>query len=128
MSRWEGKERALRRMTRIPQNVRRAARVQLEKNAVELVTTIKSAAPVDDGLLQSSIMQEDSSTPSRISRTVSAEARDERGRPYGRWVEFGHSGAAPRPFFWPIYRLYRRRFRTRMSRAARKAIRESFGQ
>lgn len=116
------KARLLRRMQRIPPEVKKALRTQLEKNANELVQTVKNFAPVDDGLLRASVMQEDASDATKISRRVSADAKDEKGRPYGRWVEFGTTKSEARPFFWVSYRLKKRRFKSRMARAAKKAI------
>ena len=125
MSGFKNKARAIRRLRAMPPAVRKAVRAQLAKNAEELVQTVKAFAPVDEGDLQASVEQRDTSDASRISREVRVEARDERGRPYPRWVEFGTSDSQPRPFFWPAYRLKRRRFKSRLTRVARKAIEEA---
>lgn len=67
---------------------------------------------------------------------------------YARWVEFGtaphsltknasakrrkrqdtgrlHPGATPRPFFYPVWRIWRRRVSARIARAVRTAIRNA---
>lgn len=113
------RDRLRRKLKAIPVAVRKAAREQLKANAKELVETQKSFAPVDDGKLRDSIKEQDVSTSTRISRRVSAGGR---AAPYAKWVEFGHGQAEPHPFFWPAYRLKRRRFRARMAKAAKKAI------
>lgn len=119
---FSNRDRLRRRLKAIPVAVRKAARAQLKANAAELVDTQKRFAPIEDGNLQASIKEQDTSDSTRISRKVSAGGRS---APYASWVEFGHGQAAPRPFFWPAYRLKKRRFKTRMSRAAKKAIQEA---
>lgn len=116
---FSNRDRLRRKLKAIPVAVRKAAREQLKANAKELVETQKSFAPVDDGKLRDSIKEQDVSTSTRISRRVSAGGRE---APYAKWVEFGHGQAEPHPFFWPAYRLKRRRFRARMAKAAKKAI------
>lgn len=122
MAGFSNRDRLRRRLKAIPAHVKRAAEAQLEKNAADLVETQKRFAPVDDGKLKASIKQEDVSDDTRISRKVSAGDREAF---YAAWVEFGHGQAAPRPFFWPAYRLMKRRFRSRMTRAAKKAVQEA---
>lgn len=119
---FSNRERLRRRMRAIPVSVRKAAREQLKKNAEELVETQKGFAPVDAGALKDTIKQQDVSDSTRISRRVSAGGP---GVPYAAWVEFGHGQADPHPFFWPAYRLKRKLFKGRMSRAGRKAIKEA---
>ena len=123
------RDRLRRRMKAIPVEVRKAAREQLKKNAQELVETQRRFAAMSfrdpTGKLQSGIKQQDVSDSTRISRKVSASAKDEKGRDYAAWVEFGTSKSEAAPFFWVSYRLLRRRFRSRMSRAAKKAVADS---
>jgi HK97 gp10 family phage protein len=56
---------------------------------------------------------------------VSAGAKDAKGRDYAAWVEFGTSKNEAAPFFWPAYRLGRRKYKSRMTRAAKKALQEA---
>lgn len=123
------RDRLRRKMRSIPVEVRKAAREQLKKNAEELVETQKRFAAMSfkdpTGKLQSGIKQQDVSDSTRISRKVSASAKDEKGRDYAAWVEFGTSKSEAAPYFWPAYRLAKRKFRARMTRAAKKAIAES---
>ena len=140
------RDRLRRRLKAIPIEVRKAAKGQLAANAAELVATQKRFAPVDDGALQASIRHRDVSDSTRITQRVSA---GNSAVPYAAWVEFGTKGVAgeaprqnrnyrrtevmtkgsgthhatePHPFFWAAYRLLRRRFRARMTKAAKKAV------
>lgn len=121
MARFTNRDRLRRRLKAIPVEVRKAARAQLKANAEQLVETQKRLAPVDTGELKDSIRQQDTSTSTRISRRVSAGRG---GVPYAAWAEFGTTKNSARPFFWPAYRMLRRRFRARMTRATKKAIQE----
>lgn len=116
------RDRLRRRMKAIPVEVRKALKAQNAQNAADLVDTMKGFAPVQEGALVSSIKHQDVSDSTQISQRVSAGARD---APYASWVEFGTSKNAPAPFFWPAYRLLRRRMKSRMSRAAKKAVQEA---
>lgn len=146
-----GKKRLSKRMAAIPKEVRKALRAQNRANAEELVQTMKDFAPIQDGALVSSIKRKDVSNGRRITQRITAGSRE---APYAAWVEFGTKGSegeAPRqnknyrrtkvktkgkrahaateahPFFWPAYRLKRKRFSARMTRAAKKAMREAGG-
>lgn len=44
---------------------------------------------------------------------------------YARYVEFGTVKMAPRPFFYPVWRVRRRGVRSKITRALNKAIKES---
>lgn len=125
MAKWSNKGRLLRKMSRLPPAVIKAVEVQLAKNADELVATAKGFAPVDEGELRDSIEQRDTSEPGKPRRQVRVTAKDEKGRPYPRWVEHGTKDTPARPFLFPAYRLKRRRFKSRLTRAAKKAIGEA---
>lgn len=142
-----------RRLKAIPIEVRKAVRAQMKANADQLVETQKRFADAvfadPTGALQGTIRHQDTSTSTRISRRVSAGGVNV---PYAAWVEFGTKGAEaeaprqnrnyrrtvvmtkargthhatqPKPFFWPAYRLLKRRMKSRMTRAAKKAITEA---
>jgi len=115
MAGFSNRDRLRKRLKAIPERVRKAAERQLEINANEMVETAKDFVPIDDGALVSS-------DETKISRRISAGSNEAF---YASWVEFGHGRAAPRPFFWPAYRLKRRRFKARMNRAAKKAVQEA---
>lgn len=128
------KARALGRMRKLPAPVKRRVRAQMQANAVELVAMQQRLVPVDDANLKNSIKHEDLSDPSRIAARVSAggpattrEVRQGAGKPfdYARAVEFGREGQPARPFFFASYRVLRRRFKARLSRAAKAGIAEA---
>ncbi len=139
-----------RKMKAIPVEVRKAARAQLKANALELAETQKRFAETsrETGELIASIRARNVSDSTRMVWRNTAGNREV---PYAAWVEFGtaakaasegqlykrqkgadrgkrrkdqaaHHATQARPFFWPAYRLLIRRFRTRMTRAAKKAI------
>ena len=58
----------------------------------------------------------------KLSADVFAGSRSEGF--HAPFLEFGTVNAAPQPFFFPVYRLNSRRYRSRISRAIGKAIRE----
>ena len=107
---------------------------QNEKNAVELVTTMKGFVPVDDGVLQSTIKNKDVSANGRITQRISAGGplttkpvrNSEKGNApmydYALAQEHGTTDQPASPFFWPAWRLKRRKFRANMNRAAKKAV------
>lgn len=125
MASFSGRDRLRARMKAVPVKVRRALRAQLEANANELVATQKRFADASfsdpSGKLQATIRQQDVSDSTRISRKISAGSREV---PYAAWVEFGTSKNPPKPYFMPAYRLLKRRFKSRLSRAAKKALKE----
>lgn len=146
---FSNRDRLRRKMKAIPVAVKKAARAQLKANALELVELQKRFVPVDEMKLHDSIRAVNVSDSTRLSWKVSAGNRQV---PYARFVEFGtaaHEARAPRqnlnfrrtvvmtknyqahaatpaqPFFWPAYRLKKRAFKSRMSRAAKRAIQEA---
>lgn len=148
MGTFTNRDRLRRRMKSIAPAVRRALKAQNAKNAADLVQTIKQFVPVDEMKLHDSVKHQDVSDSTRISQRVSAGNKTAY---YGLHVEYGtaasaasggqlfkrqkgkdrgkrrkdkqaHAATPAQPFFWPAWRLLRRRLKTRMSRAAKKAI------
>lgn len=117
------------------------------KSANEMVQAARAFVPVDTGALRDSIVATPpGGTPPSYSRgatgavppgawMVTAGNRQVR---YAHLVEFGvqpfvaggrfagaqHPGNRARPFFWPAYRLVRRRHRSRAGRAISKSIKD----
>lgn len=127
------RDRLRRRMRSIPKAVRQALRVQNAKNAAELVETIRGFAP-GDGPLQASVKNHDVTDSTRISQRIEAggptttkPVREGQSATYDYALaqEFGTAKMTANPFFWPAWRLKRRRFKSRMTRAAKKAIAEA---
>lgn len=120
--RFTNRDRLRRRLKAIPVGVRKALKAQNAVNAADLVETQQGFVRVDDGALKASVKHQDVSDSTRISQRVSAGGR---AAPHGWWVEVGTSKMPAFPFFWVGWRLKRRRYKSRMSRAAKKAIAEA---
>lgn len=126
---WKNLQRIKQRFNSLPSSVREVADDELEKQVEQLVAALKRAAPTSDlelrpGQLRDSI--EASRNGQRlISFRVIAWARDEKGRLYGRYVEFGHTAADGKwvpaePFWFSTYRAWKKG----MLAAIRKRVRD----
>lgn len=128
-----GKARWLAKIARIPETVRQVAEVSLDVGTDDLVEHERSAAPLDNGghdphpgLLKGSISKRP--TPGRpLSFQIIAWARDKKGRLFGRYVEFGHGEAGPRPFWFPTYRAWKKPFRSKLYADTRRALAALWG-
>lgn len=125
-----------------------ALQAEADAAAAEMVRTARSYAPVDDGDLRDSIVATPagSMTPAYSqpggqqqvpAGSVLVTAGNTKVR-YPHLVEYGtrphlnagqfagtqHPGTAAQPYFWPAFRLLRRRFRSRMTRAMNKTIKK----
>lgn len=128
-------DRLSRRLKAIPVAVKKAIVPALEASGAELVGVMRNLAPEDTGDLRHSIKWTPPggttppySTPGG-SRTaaenqvlVTAGNTDVR---YAHLVEHGTAEAEAQPFFFPAYRLKRKRLANRIKRAIRKAIKEA---
>jgi hypothetical protein len=124
-------------MEAIPRAVREAVKPALLKSGDELASAMKRLAERsrDTGELIDSIAVTGpgQSTPpysqpggSKVvpenAVMVTAGNTDVR---YPHLVEHGTANAVAQPFFWPAFRLYRRRITRRINRAIGKAVREA---
>lgn len=132
----EGLDRLKARFDAIPVKVREAATKALEESAEEIVQTMRSFAPVDEGELRDSIGWTWGDAP-KGTLTIGTVG----GREYGtlritiyagggdafhaRFQEFGTVKMAAHPFFFPAWRARKRRIRARISRAISKAIKDT---
>lgn len=145
-------ERLKRRLAAIPKAARAEIRKALEKGADEIVTMARVMAPRDDGDLVRSIgrtfgefVPENSNVRGVVAGgglgdpdlSVTIHAGDAKAY-YAAFVEFGtaphpqgglfkgtdHPGGAAQPFFFPAYRLLKKRVKSRINRAVRKAARD----
>ncbi len=123
------------RLAAIPKRVREAVQPALIQCGDELVGRMRALAPEDSGDLKKSIVATPpgQATPpysqpggSQVAREnqVLVTAGNSKVR-YPHLVEYGATHAAAQPFFWPAYRLTRKRIANRVKRAMRKAIREA---
>ena len=126
-----------RRMEAIPKAVREAVKPTLLKSGDELATAMKRLAERsrDSGDLIESIAVTGpgEATPpysqpggSKIvpENAVAVTVGNDDVR-YPHLVEYGAAHAAAQPFFWPAFRLYRRRITRRITRAIGKAVRDA---
>jgi HK97 gp10 family phage protein len=122
-----------RRMAAIPVVVREAVLPALKNSGEELAGVMQELAPVDEGDLRASIAVTlpGQSTPaysqpggSRVAGELEAlvTAGDHEVR-YPHLVEYGTAEAEAQPFFWPAFRLTRKRITNRIKRAIGKAVR-----
>lgn len=111
---------------------RREIGVALDRSADEMVATARSMAPSEDGTLRESIRQEPGAhelqrvieaggpTTTRPVREGQSAEYD-----YSLAVEYGTSDTPEQPYFWPSWRLLKRRMRGRVSRAVRAAAKKA---
>ena len=129
-------ERLKRRMNAIPPAVREAVTPALVKSGEELVARQRALVPVNTGALHDSIemtppggttppySQPGGSTTAGPNQVlVTAGNEDVR---YPHLVEYGVAHAPAQPFFWPAFRLSRKRIANRIKRAIGKAVREGW--
>jgi HK97 gp10 family phage protein len=120
-----------RRLQGVPKAVRARVDAANETSAAEWVRASKAAAPKDpkDGTpLADSIRHERTPTGGQIVRAGgSTTTKPSAGGPfdYARAAEFGTVEETAQPFFWPIYRLLRKKIVSRRRRALRDAFKEA---
>jgi HK97 gp10 family phage protein len=124
-----------RRLARIPAAIKRATEAALDQGADEIVQTQKKLAPHEDGTLQVSIQWKRDGELRRLitagGPTTTKKVRNsERGNApeydYALAVEFGTQKMGPQPFFWPGYRVAKKRALTKVKRATAKAVKDAF--
>jgi len=131
-------DRLTRRMNAIPKAVREAVKPALIQSGEELVDRMKALAPVDTGKLRDSItatMPGEATPPysqpggSHVvaENQVIVTAGNKEVR-YAHLPEYGTAKARAQPYFWPAYRLSKKRIQNRIKRAMRKAIRDNWGK
>ncbi|MCB1522492.1 MAG: HK97 gp10 family phage protein [Rhodoblastus sp.] len=130
-------ERLAQRMAAIPKAVKDAVKPALIKSGDELAASARSLAPEDTGALRNSIAvtQPGQATPpysqpggSRVAgeTEVLITVGDTQVR-YAHLVEYGTKQAHAQPYFWPAFRLNRKRIQNRLKRAVAKSVRENWG-
>lgn len=128
-------DRLNKRLAAIPKRVREAVQLSLIQSGDELVARMRALAPEDSGDLKKSITATPpgQATPAYSQPGGSQVARENQvlvtvGNSevrYAHLIEYGVSHRAATPFFWPAYRLTRKRIANRVKRAMRKAIKEA---
>lgn len=124
-----------RRFNAIPKAVRQAVQPALLQSGKELADAMRALAPEDTGALKDSIVATPpgQSTPpysqpggSRIAgeNQVLVTAGND-GVRYPHLVEYGTADTPAQPFFWPAYRLKKKRLASRIKRSISKAVKEA---
>ncbi len=128
-------DRLFKRLNAIPPAVKAAVQPALIKSGDELVARMRTLAPVRSGALKASIeaTPPGQATPaysqpggSRVAREneVIVTAGNAEVR-YPHLVEYGTSHSPAKPFFWPAFRLSKKRIKNRIARAVNKAVKEN---
>jgi HK97 gp10 family phage protein len=120
----EGLARLNAKLDRMPRTARKRMREALEAIAKELVRSQKTLAERSrhTGRVINSIRSRDGDN--ELSIEVVAGEGDAF---YARFVEFGTVKAPARPFFFPPYRLLKKRMKTRTRSAISKSVKEAVG-
>jgi len=123
------------RLNAIPKAVRQAVQPSLIQSGEELAQRMRHLAPEDTGALKDSIevTPPGQSTPAYSQPGGSTVAHDNQvlvtaGNSdvrYPHLVEYGTADAPAQPFFWPAFRLTKKRIANRVKRAVRKAVKEA---
>ncbi|UXN61720.1 HK97-gp10 family putative phage morphogenesis protein [Phyllobacterium zundukense] len=134
MAKSEQYSRIQRKVMSLPKAYLEATVPALEKSAEELADLQRRFAPEDTGALKNSIAVTGpkQATPaysqpggSRVAAEnevlVTAGNSDVR---YAHLVEYGTAEAEAQAYFWPAYRILKKRIANRVNRASRKAIKE----
>jgi HK97 gp10 family phage protein len=143
----------LKKLAAIQGAPRAAMRAALQKNAAEITDMQKRLAPVQSGDLRNSIGYTFGKYKAANSNVRGVVGGDGAGDPdlsvtihagdekawYAAILEFGvakewtvggkfagatHPGMSPEPYFYPSWRALRRRSKSRLTRAMRKAIKD----
>lgn len=118
------------RLAKVPKAVRQADSKAVAANAAEWVSVSRATAPKDpeDGTpLHDSIRNYPTETGGQIIRAGGpTTTKPSAGGPYDYAVgqEFGTSAHPASPFFWPVYRSFKKRWASRRGRAVSAAIKE----
>ncbi|WP_011581223.1 MULTISPECIES: HK97-gp10 family putative phage morphogenesis protein [Chelativorans] len=126
------------RLDAIPKAVKKAVEPALKKSGDEMAASMRHLAPVDTGELRDSIevTAPGQSTPRYSQPGGSREAAENEvlitaGNSdvrYAHLVEYGTADTEAQPFFWPAFRLNRKRATNRIKRAISKAVKENWGK
>ena len=147
-SKVRNREKLARKLRALPEEVKRVIGQAIEDSAAEVVAMQKRLVPVESGELRDSIqftmgqervkysmgiggVRGDPDLSARISagnaRVRYAHIVEYGSAPHknaGKFAGSQHPGTKAQPYFWPAWRAYRRRVRSRITRATKKAARE----
>jgi HK97 gp10 family phage protein len=128
------RESLVRRLNAIPARVKAAVAPSLMASANEIADGMKALVPVRTGHLRDSIVvtPPGGTTPAYATggsvtvpeNKVAITAGNSAVR-YAHLVEYGTEHAHAQPFFWPAYRLFKKRATNRIKRGIRKAVKDT---
>lgn len=147
----EGADKLRAKLLALPDAFSKLASAAIWTGAGEMVETAKRYVPVEEGDLRDSIERHWTGQEDRLGAQGQASASRQAvkgefklsatvtagGTPQGShagWVEFGtaagegHAATPAQPFFFPAWRVIRRRVRNRINRAMREAVRQVAGR
>lgn len=127
-----------RRMQAIPKAAREAALPAVQKSADEMAEMMRALAPERLGDLKASIAVTGPGqfTPAyshpggsqRMAENAFAVTVGNTDVRYPHLQEYGTTRHDPQPFFWPAYRLLKKRSERRIKRAIGKGIKEAWNR
>lgn len=132
----QGADVVQRLLASVPDAISGPVQAAIDQGGDDLANQAKAIAPVapefetHPGQMRESIRRE--ANGRALSTTVVCDARDREGKAYPAHVEYGHrteSGkhVPAKPFFWPSYRVTKKRIRSRISRAINKGVKAVAG-
>lgn len=119
-----------RRLNQLPKSVAKELKAAIEKDADEWVKWSRRFVPKDppDGTpLHDSIRRYETETGGQVvTAGGKTTTKPSAGGPYDYALaqEFGTQKAPGQPFYYPAYRLLKKKFRNRRRRALSKAVKE----
>jgi len=152
----KGKERLVKVLAKMPREVRKEVRAQLEKSAKQISEMQQRLAPVDDGDLRRSISYTFGVYKAENSNVRGVAAGSGLGDPdlsvtlhagdakayYAAWIEFGvsgpwtvggkfagatHPGIGRQAYFMPAFRAGRKSAKSGITRAVKRGIKQAIG-
>lgn len=128
----ESLERLKKRLLALPRAAKKAAREAVFEEAFQLANLQRRVVPVESGALRDSIRVEDGKHDLQAvvlagGKTTTVAARSGQGKyDYANAVEFGNSESKAQPFFFPSYRLKKKKMRSNVNRKTRAAVKKEF--
>jgi HK97 gp10 family phage protein len=130
------RESLVKRLNAIPAQVKAAVVPTLMASATEIQDAMKTLVPVRTGALRDSIVvtPPGQTTPAysepggghTVPENAVAITAGSSAVRYGHLVEYGTEHMHAEPFFWPAYRLFKKRAATRIKRAISKSVKDAY--
>ena len=127
-----------RKFKAVPEQMRRNVAAEMEGIADDIVSQMYSAAPHDTGDLAGSIGWTWGDAPAGAlvigkvgkneygaMRITIYETTGDKDAFYARFQEFGTVNMPANPFFYPVWRANRKRTKSRLTRAVKRAVKEA---